>query len=134
MHDSQFQPGFRLSAIDIVVLCLGTIATIALWQRTWWIGFVIAFVTAHFFLFCNVFRISRPLELCWAGVFCLLAGSTIAADWPGWPVAIAGSLVGTLTVLVLGIRAPDYHGVLWQRLNPDLPQWWEANRADTNKG
>ncbi len=61
--EPNFQPGFRLSAIDIAVICAGAVATVVFWQRTWWIGFVIAFVTAHFFLFCNVFRISRPLEL-----------------------------------------------------------------------
>ena len=92
---------------------------------------MIAFVIAHFFLFCNVFRISRPLELAWAAVFTITAGATAATGFPGWAAAIAGTLVATSIVLILGVRAPDYHGILWQRINPDLPQWWNENVVAT---
>ena len=67
-----FQPGFRLSAIDVIVILVGAIASVVLWSTVWWIGFVIAFVVAHFFLFCNVFRVARPLELAWSGLFIVL--------------------------------------------------------------
>src|SRR5262245_52620709 len=100
----KFQPGFRLSAIDLIVLIAGTVAAILLWQQTWWIGFVIAFVIAHFFLFCNVFRVSRPLELAWAAIFTITAGATIATGFPGWAAAIVGTLIATAVVLMLGMR------------------------------
>jgi hypothetical protein len=122
-----FQPGFRLSFIDVVVLVIGATASAALWNAVWWIGFIVAFVVAHFFLFCNVFRIARPLELAWAGVFIALVYGTIAFSVPGWPAAIAGSLAVTVAVIALEMRKLSYHGVLWQRINPALPEWWSAN-------
>src|SRR6185503_16949754 len=96
---------------------------------TWWWGFVPAFVVLHFFLFCNVFRIARPLELAWAVVFVALAGATIVVDQPGWIVTTAVSLVATVIVIALEMRKPSYHGIAWQKINPGLPQWWEANVA-----
>ena len=41
-----------------------------------------------FFLFCNMGRISRPLELIWAGVFISLAGTTISFEMLGWLVTV----------------------------------------------
>jgi hypothetical protein len=67
------------------------------------------------------------------GGFCCLAGCTVAFGWPGWTTAIAASLVATLVVLTGGTRAPDYHGVLWQRINPNLPRWWEAHAQSRYK-
>jgi hypothetical protein len=100
------------------------------WQVLWWTGFVIAFVVAHFFLFCNVFRMSRPLELVWAAIFVGLAGSTVVNEAPGWMVTVAGSLVVTVVVIAIEMRSPAYHGIAWQRLNPKLPQWWESRFAE----
>ena len=60
------EPGMRFSFTDFVVL---VVATLGAWQLfrfghpLWWI--VVA-VVGHFFLFCNVFRVSRTLELWWA--------------------------------------------------------------------
>ncbi len=88
-------------------------------------GLVIGFAVGHFFLFCNVFRVARPLELSWAVLFVALAGSTISLEKPGWQVTIATSLVATLLVIVVQMRMPSYHGVAWQRINPELPQWWQ---------
>ncbi|MCB1234359.1 MAG: hypothetical protein KDM91_04755 [Verrucomicrobiae bacterium] len=28
-------------------------------------------------------------------------------------------------------RLPAYHGVLWRRWNPALPEWWAARQAET---
>ena len=92
----------------------------------WWWGFIPAFVLAHFFLFCNMGRISRPLELIWAGVFISLAGTTISVEMPGWLVTVPVSLFVTVVVVVVEMRKPSYHGVGWQRINPGLPEWWEA--------
>lgn len=52
MPHPNFQPGFRISVIDIAVLGIGGIAAAAAWQSVWWAGFVIAFVLGQFFLFC----------------------------------------------------------------------------------
>lgn len=96
----------------------------------WWWAFVTAFVLTHFFLFCNVVRMARLLELAWAGVFVVLAGATVAVETPGWLVTALVSLLVTLIVVVVEMRKPSYHGVGWQRINPNLPAWWEARVAE----
>src|SRR5262249_2513053 len=72
-----FQPGFRLSALDVIVLIIGGIASAYVMTRDWWFGIAIAFVVLHFFLFCNVLRMSRPLELIWAGIFAAMAAGDL---------------------------------------------------------
>jgi hypothetical protein len=126
MASPQFQPGFRLSALDIVVLIGGTILSFVLWQQTWWMGFVVAFVVGHFFLFCNVVRMARPLELAWSAVFVLLAGATVLTDTPGWSITTAVSAITTVIVVAIEMRKPSYHGIGWKRINAGLPEWWET--------
>jgi hypothetical protein len=134
MKQAAFAPGFRLSVVDVFVLVGGTAATIVLSLYVWWWGFVPAFVLAHFFLFCNVVRMARPLELVWAGVFVVLAGATVAFETPGWLRTAIASLLVTVVVVVVEMRKPSYHGVGWQRINPGLPAWWEARIAEKGGG
>lgn len=47
----------------------GIVGALSLWSTAWWLGFIVAFVVGHFFVFCNIFRVARPLELAWSGVF-----------------------------------------------------------------
>ena len=129
MNQAGFSPGFRLSVVDVFVLGGGTAAAIALSMSVWWWGFIPAYVLAHFFLFCNVMRMARPLELIWAGVFVLLAGATVVFGTPGWLVTALVSLLVTVVVVAVETRKPSYHGVGWQRINPGLPAWWEASLA-----
>jgi hypothetical protein len=129
MKQAAFAPGFRLSVVDVFVLVGGTAASIALSMYVWWWGLVPAFVLGHFFLFCNVIRMARPLELVWAGMFVALAGATVAFETPGWLVTLVLSLLVTVVVVVVELRKPSYHGVAWQWINPGLPAWWEARVA-----
>src|SRR6516165_1011507 len=129
MKQPAFAPGFRLSVVDVFVLVGGTATSIALSMNVWWWGFVPAFVLGHFFLFCNVIRMARPLELVWAGMFVALAGATVALETPGWLVTAVLSLLVTVVVVVVELRKPSYHGVAWQWINPGLPAWWEARVA-----
>jgi hypothetical protein len=130
MPQRAFAPGFRFSALDGFVLVGGTAAAIVLATYVWWWGFVVAFVLAHFFLFCNVVRMARPLELAWAAVFVVLAGSTVAIETPGWLITALVALVMTVVVVIVEMRKPSYHGVGWQRINPGLPAWWEARSGN----
>ena len=91
-----------------------------------WFGFAIAFVVLHFFLFCNVLRMSRPLELIWAGIFAGLAIATISFGLLSWPAVFATSGGVTVMVAVMEALRPSYHGVCWQKLNPRLPEWWQS--------
>jgi hypothetical protein len=134
MKQAVFAPGFRLSVVDIIVLVAGTAVTIVLSMFVWWWGFVPAFVLAHFFLFCNVVRMARPLELIWSDVYVVLAGATVSLETPGWLVTTLVSLLVTAMVVVVEVRKPSYHGVGWQRINPDLPAWWESHVAKKGGG
>jgi hypothetical protein len=122
----EFAPGFRLSGRDIAVVALGVSA--AAWLASiepWW-GVMVAYVVGHFFLFCNVVRMARALELAWSGAFLALAAGTLLAGTPGWPITVAISLAVTVVVVALQVRKPSYHGIAWSRINPGLRAWWES--------
>ena len=125
-----FKPGFRLDAIDTVVLVAGAAGAVLLSQIEWWMGLIVGLVVGHFFMFCNVFRVSRPLELCWSVTFIALAGSTIVTGHPGWAVTLSGTLAATLLILVIQVRRPSYHGIGWRRLNPKLLEWWDSQCSE----
>ncbi len=131
MDSPKFQPGFRLSVLDRAVILLGGITTMTAAYTIPWLGFVIGFVMLHFFLFCNVFRISRPLELAWAALFLTLAGGTLLAEFPGWQLTAAISLAASFCLVAWAMTRPSYHGLGWQWINPGLRQWWEAQRQDS---
>jgi hypothetical protein len=122
-----FAPGPTLSAVDVIVLLAGGWGTWFVGREIWWAGMLIGFVVGHFFLFCNVFRISRGAELVWAGVFVVLAGTNIATGVPGWTITIVGALLLTTVLVVREMKKPWYHGLAWQRVNPNLRTWWETN-------
>ena len=133
MDSPEFKPGFRIDAVDVFALAVAGVAALVAGGIEWWMGFAIAFATGHFFLFCNVFRVRRSLELAWALVFVSAAGGTILRGEPGWLATVAGSLCLTVAVIVLQMRQPSYHGVGWRRINPGLPAWWEADAAARRK-
>jgi hypothetical protein len=124
---SQFQPGFRLSFLDVLVLALGVFGSIYCWPRNGLLGFVIAFVVGHFFIFCNVFRLARGLEVLWASVFLIATLLALRSYDPLWMTIAIPSLIVTVIVIGIEIRKPSYHGVGWSRINPGLREWWEAN-------
>lgn len=126
MAQWKFQPGFRLSSFDIFVLIAGGLASAYAMTVDRWFGIAIAFVVLHFFLFCNVLRMSRPLELIWAGIFAGLASAVISRNLLSWPVVFAISGVVTVVIAIVEARRPSYHGVGWQKLNPRLPEWWQS--------
>ncbi len=127
---NRFRPGFRLSVLDVLVLCAGAWGTWHVGRDLWWAGAAIGFVVGHFFLFCNVFRIARKPELMWAGCFVVLCAATILTGLPGWTATFAGSLCLTLVLILREMRKPSYHGVFWERVNPGLRTWWEAAQGD----
>jgi hypothetical protein len=129
MQSREFQPGCRLSTIDVVVLLAAIIAAALAYGYQPWLSMTIVFVFGHFYLFCNVFRLSRLPELIWAALFLGLAISTMLADWPGWPTTFAVSAVATIFLIANEMRQPSYHGLWWETVNPGLPQWWEAQDA-----
>jgi hypothetical protein len=123
------QPGFRLSKMDVGILIAGIGASVLLARLDERLGVALLFTLAHFFLFCNVLRIGRPLELIWAVLFVLLAGSTFHLGEPPWKYTLAVILVVTLVLALIQVLRPSYHGVLWRQINPNLKQRRVANEG-----
>ena len=122
----RFAPGFRISPVDVAFILAG-LATAALARKE--IAIPSAVAVGHFFLFCNVFRISRPAELAWAAAYVGLATCTLAFDHPGWPLSTALALALAAFLIFLETRKPGYHGVGWKTLNPGLPRWWAEHHG-----
>lgn len=129
MPPRTFEPGFRLSRIDVAVLVVGGIGAGVASSTDRMLAMIILFVVGHFFLFCNVLRMSRSLELIWAAVFAALAISTIRTGSPGWAVTYGSTALVTIILAAIELRAASYHGVGWRRLNPKLPDWWAARQC-----
>ncbi len=127
MAYAEFRPGFRFSVFDALILATGALGARLAWSRAGWLAFVIAFVVGHFFLFCNVFRIARDLELIWAAVFIVLTRFTVTTGQPSWTTTAALSLAATTVLVCIELRKPSYHGAGWTRINPNLRQWWDEN-------
>lgn len=129
MAAPKFSPGFRWSAVDVAALVVGGVGAAAVSAIAWWLSLAVGIPLAAFFLFCNVFRVSRPLELLWAGVFIALAAATILWDVPGWWATTIGAGCVAAVVVAVEMRRPSYHGIGWRRINPGLSVWWETHAA-----
>src|SRR5262249_4242800 len=71
--------------------------------------------------------IARSSELVWAAIFVGCAAGNIIADTPGWIITAAVSLLVTAAVVIVEMRKPSYHGLAWERINPELPVWWQTH-------
>ena len=128
MTDPKFNPGFRISVLDSCVLLAGAITTVYFGIRMWQVSVVIGFSVAHFFLFCNVFRIRRAPELIWAAFFIILIFSTILFGFPSWFLSMVLSLLVSVFLVFREFRNPSYHGIFWRKFNPQLEIWWNSER------
>ena len=122
-----FSAGFRLSTFDGMILLAGSVAATILGRVDMWSGLAVGFVIAHFFLFCNVLRMSRPLELAWAAAFSGLAVGAVRWGVISWPMVFGVSMLLTLVLVIVAVLRPSYHGVGWKRFNAGLPDWWVSN-------
>lgn len=125
MNEREFLPGFRISLLDGTILVAGVCA---LWFAPREMAVITGTAVGHFFLFCNVFRMSRKPELIWAGMFTLLSAATLLWGVPPWPATVAVSILLAAILIALEMKKPRYHGIGWQRLNPQLPDWWKAQQ------
>ena len=126
-YTMEFRPGFRISVFDILILVVGGVVAIYLATVEATASFFVVFVVGHFFLFCNVFRISRPLELIWAAFFLSLSIMTITVGYPGWMLTVVTSLILSIGFIIWETKLPSYHGIFWHRINPQLEEWWDKN-------
>ncbi len=85
------------------------------WRYSREISLLFAITLFHFFLFCNVFRLRRKLELIWAACFVVNVAAWSLAGHLGWRYILASQLPVTLVVVVTEIRSNGYHGVFCRR-------------------
>lgn len=111
---SRSPPGFRFSITDAVVIALVAAATFALWPVVQEYSLLPAIVLAHFFLFCNVFRVPRRFELFWAVCFVLNVAGWILTNRFSWFSILLTQLPITLGVIGLTMRLLSYHGIGYQ--------------------
>lgn len=90
-------------------------------------------VVGNFFLFCNVFRVARALELIWAGFALVLTVTTAVTGFPNWPLTAVCCGLATALVIVYEMKKPSYHGVGWRTINPDLKTWWDAQNQSLDQ-
>ena len=130
MQNRQFKPGFRLSVIDVFVLLLGLAAVFVYLKSVPQFSAIIFFVVLHFFLFCNLVRMSRLPELLWASLFLMFCLASLRFDLlPFYMVFILSAIFSVLLIL-FETRKKSYHGIYWQALNPDLRSWFESTDKD----
>lgn len=118
--------GFRFSLADAVAIAVfvGVAVVFRQWDSPlWW---MLAIATGHFFLFCNVFRIIRRRELIWAGSFILNIGLWMWFGELTCPRILACQLPVTAGLIFADLRAPGYHGIFANRLNPKLNDYLEG--------
>lgn len=127
--DTAFDPGFRVSKLDagFLLLVLGVSLVLARFLED--LAIAAVFAALHFFLFCNVLRARRSLELLWAAAFVGLWSASYLLGVPSWPQTYSVALAITAIVTVVQLLLPSYHGALWTVFNPQLPQWWEEKNG-----
>lgn len=115
--------GFRLSAIDGIILLLGSVLTIWLRNESFPLWWVVPMALGHFFLFCNVFLVWRRWELLWAAFFVMNAALHLVFGMIDGISVLLWQLPLTLLVIVWQVRSPWYHGIFAEKLNPQLTNY-----------
>ncbi|MGB3188739.1 hypothetical protein [Lyngbya sp. PCC 8106] len=125
---AKFSPGFRLSVIDTGFTICIALLIFRLWSVNERLSLMILGSAIQFFLFCNVFRVSRIPELIWAFLYVLicLVGLMYELSIVFW--GTAGLLIG-IVIIMIECKRPSYHGILWKKINPNLEQWFKNNIA-----
>lgn len=111
--------GFRLWPRDLVVIVIAVVGTIALHKYAPEFKWFLPFVVGHFFLYCNVFRVHRYIEYCWAVSF---VANVLwhASQHPFNPTrAMLIQLPITAVVIATTILRKDYHGIGTEKRNLD---------------
>ncbi len=72
VNDLKLQPGFIFSIRDSIVLVAAFSLALYIYPVGYTYSILAGFVVAHFFLFCNIVRMSRRNELIWSAVFLCL--------------------------------------------------------------
>ena len=118
--------GARLMPWDIPAALACALATAWAWPFMGTFSLLGPLVLGHFFLFCNVFRVRRSLELVWSALFLTNAAVCVglfAID--ALPYMALAQLPFTAIVIGFEVRDWRYHGIFADHINPDLTRYVE---------
>lgn len=115
--------GFRFSFADAAALVAFGAAVAILHKLGSSFSWIVAIVAAHFFLFCNIFRVVRRRELIWAAAFVMNVGLWFLLGQLDWFKVLACQLPVSTGVIAWELRAARYHGIFADRLNPALQDY-----------
>lgn len=125
----KFNPGFRISKLDIAVIVVALAIAVWLYGYSTRLSFLVLFVVGHFFLFCNIIRMSRIPELAWGAIFSGVCISSAQFGVPSWSLAICLSLMTTVVLIFMELKKPSYHGIFWKKFNPHLHDWFSEQNG-----
>lgn len=110
--------GFRLSQIDMVVIGMTLLLlcfypqyrpiTTSVDQLLYWL---IPYIVANFFLFCNVFRVRTKYELCWLFTATINLMLCLFLYENNLWFFISQSVFTSLAI-IFEIKSSKYHGIL----------------------
>lgn len=121
--------GCRFSPVDACAIIIFGVLSFVLWTSEFPLWWVVPAVVSHFFLFCNVFRVRRCLEIIWAVIFLLNVTAWFLAGRDDWLPPLLSQLPVTVAFIAWEIRSPAYHGIFAERLNPRLDQYLATRTA-----
>ena len=126
--------GGRFSPTDAAVIGLCVLVVWLLWvlfhEELPWVVWIPPVVLAHFFLFCNLFRLRRRYEVVWSALFLVnLCGWLLLSPEPlRWSGVLVVQTPITLVAILAEMHSPAYHGIFSRRLNPSLEDYLRTSR------
>jgi hypothetical protein len=109
--DPRRPAGFRLWVSDAVILGVGLPASWVAWRFLGEPALLLPMVLGHFFLFCNVFRVERWVELTWASLLLLNAAAWAISGKLTFPRLFLAQLPFTLAALLSAPLMSGYRGI-----------------------
>lgn len=107
----QPKSGFRFSAVDAIAIVGCAAITAAVRKPLGDLAWLLPITLAHFFLFCNVFRVHRYFELAWAGLFIANVLAWVLAGGFCWSSVLAVQTPITLIGIAASLCSSNYHGI-----------------------
>jgi glycerol-3-phosphate acyltransferase PlsY len=120
--------GFRILVSDIFVTLFAIATAGGIWYWAQGDKIIQTFalmplvILVHFFLFCNIFRISRKLELIWGIIFVVVVFANMEFDRRSpnplkfWLNTVLVLSPVTVANMVWAIFTKDYHGIGYRLL------------------
>lgn len=124
--------GFRFSSADAIVLAVGGVGSWLLWDHEFPLWWIVPAAVVHFFLFCNVIRLRRSLELVWAAAFIVNVIFWLTRLSVIWLPPMLTQLPITLMLILSEILSPRYHGIFASRINARLPDYLAERMKSAN--